>query len=603
MKQIERFQKQIRGLFNAIYRFPLTTVFLVILVIINTMYINDSIAAPDKYIAALVIGAFLGAVAQMIYERFFNKSWEWISLMIAAAILTLGYYLMISPLSEFDFKLSIKTAVMLAALFMAFIWVATIRSKVKFHESFMVNFKGFFISLLFSIVLFAGISIIFAAVDQLLIELSYKVYSHGANVLFALFAPMYYLSITPKYPGKGVNESEGESASLSSAITCPKYLTILISYIIIPITMVFTVILILYIFLNIGKEFWTNNLLEPMLVTYAITVIFVYLLSSGLDNKFANVFKKIFPKILIPIVLLQTISSIMKISDLGLTYGRYYVILFGVFAIFAGIIFSIKPIGKHGSVAALFIIFCIISILPPVDAFSISKRSQIKVLEDVLSRNEMLVGNQLIPKADISKEDQEIIRKTVENLNRVEDLEGLTWLPSDFDYYNDFTEAFGFRQYEYGDSERKYISLSLSRESSIEISGYDAFISTDLNQYESEVSDKFPEESFEITIDGEQYKLLRYAEIDQIVLKLIDENGQELITFHTKELLDYYKGYYSEKETFAKESDLMSIEEATYMVESEKASVAIISKYININESLDSIQFSADVYVLIDIKD
>ena len=544
----------------------------------------------------------MSTVAQMIYERFFDKPKEWIALMTATVLFTLGFYLMIFQLSEYDLKLSVKMAVMIAALFMSFIWIPTIKSKIKFHESFMANFKGFFISLLFTLVFYAGISIIFTAVDQLLFEIDYKAYIHGANVLFALFAPIYFLSITPKYPGKGMKESEEERDALSSAITCPKYLTILISYIIIPITMVFTVILILYIFLNIGQEFWTNNLLEPMLVTYAITVILVYLLSSGLENKVVTIFKKIFPKILIPIVFLQTVASLMKISDLGLTHGRYYVILFGVFAVFSGIVFSIKPIGKHGSVAALFIVFSLISILPPFDAFSVSKKSQIKVLEDTLTRNEMLVENSLIPKVELSEEDKTIIRKSMENLNSVDDLEELSWLPSDFNYYGDFKELFGFNQYEYADSENKYMSLSLSRETAIEIKNYDAFIYSSLNLYENEVSDKFPEETFDITIEDRKYKLIRYGEAKQILLKLMDENGQELISFNAKELYDYYKALYSENEATAKDSVLMSVEEATYRVENEKVSLTIISNYINMSESVDLIQFSADCYIFISIK-
>ena len=57
------------------------------------------------------------------------------------------------------------------------------------------------------------------------------------------------------------------------AAKCPKFFEILISYIIIPLIAVFTIILLVYIIKNIGGEFWSDNLLEPMIVSYSIFVI------------------------------------------------------------------------------------------------------------------------------------------------------------------------------------------------------------------------------------------------------------------------------------------------------------------------------------------
>ena len=112
------------------------------------------------------------------------------------------------------------------------------------------------------------------------------------------------------------------------------------------VTAVFTLILGVYIATNIAGDFWRDNLLEPMIVSYSITVILVYILASRLENRFAQLFRKIFPKVLVPIVIFQTIASIMKIGDMGVTHTRYYVIAFGIFAIASGILFSFLPVRK-----------------------------------------------------------------------------------------------------------------------------------------------------------------------------------------------------------------------------------------------------------------
>src|SRR5699024_12270878 len=138
-------------------------------------------------------------------------------------------------------------------------------------------------------------------------------------------------------------------------------LPILISYVIIPLSMVYTVILLIYVLLNITGDFWKDNLLDPMLISYAVIVILVFFLASSLDNALVTFFKNIFPKILIPIVLFQTIASFLKIEDTGVTYGRYYVIMFGLFALISGVVFSFFSMKKHGWIALSLIIFAIIS--------------------------------------------------------------------------------------------------------------------------------------------------------------------------------------------------------------------------------------------------
>ena len=175
-----------------------------------------------------------------------------------------------------------------------------------------------------------------------------------------------------------------QKESIDEAAHCPKFLEVLISYILIPLIAVFTLILVIYIIKNIGGEFWTDNLLEPMLVSYAITVILVYILASEIENKFTAFFRKVFPKVLVPIVLFQITSSILSLADTGVTHTRYYVILFGLFAAVSGILLSFLPVRKNGVIAALLIVFAIISIVPPVDAFTVSRSSQTNTLKNVL---------------------------------------------------------------------------------------------------------------------------------------------------------------------------------------------------------------------------
>ena len=404
MKFKDSLRTAYKGMGRSISRYPLTVLFLIAVAVLNGIMIEQPKEDYARYLFTFLVGALLSIVGQMIYERFFTQANARYLLMGGAALLALGYYFAVGPQTLYNLAISVKTGVALFALMIAFIWIPSIKSvKVPFHRSFLSAMKAFFITILFTGVLSGGISAIFYATDYLLFNIDYKILSHLLNVVVSLFAPIYFLSMTPLYPGKREELIPDEAwakreETLERQFSVPRFLDILISYIIIPLTAVYTLILLAYVILNIRGEFWTNNLLEPMLVSYAIIVIIVYILACNLENKFALLFRKIFPKILVPIVVFQTIASFLKIQEMGVTHGRYYVILFGIFATIAGLIFSFMKPKHNGLIAIALLVLSAISIIPPIDAFTVSKNNQISFLEQKLTENNMLENNEIVPK-------------------------------------------------------------------------------------------------------------------------------------------------------------------------------------------------------------
>ena len=179
-------------------------------------------------------------MAEVAHERWYSKLSTRLILMGISILLTAGYYLIVMNAEVYDMALNIRTEVALFALLIAFIWVPVIKSEISFNQSFMAVFKSFFIALFFSGVIFGGISIIIAATDQLIFNVDYKAYSHSANIIFLLFAPMYFLSLIPVYPGKTSKDiPKNQLEIINKAAHCPKFLEVLISYIIIPLIALF----------------------------------------------------------------------------------------------------------------------------------------------------------------------------------------------------------------------------------------------------------------------------------------------------------------------------------------------------------------------------
>lgn len=595
MKQIRKLQDRLEGLSDAVTRYPLTSAFLLAATVINAFDIS-TVKDYSKFLITFVVGAFLGSVLQVAYERFFNKSSSRVILMGTAIILTTGYYLIIMPAPKLGMEIGIRTSVALFALLIAFIWVPVIKSRISFNESFMIAFKSFFNSLLFSGVIMGGISVILAAINQLLFHVDSRAFSHAANIVFLLFAPMYFLSLIPAYPGaadenKTQETIDMQNEKLDKAAQCPKFLEILISYIIIPLTAVFTVILIIYIVRNIGGQFWKDNFLEPMLIAYSITVILLCILASRLDNKFALLFRRVFPKVLVPIVIFQIVSSMISLADTGITHTRYYVILFGVFAVAAGVLMSIIPVRKNGIIAALLIAFALVSIMPPTDAFTISRTSQTEKLKNILVKNNMLENNIIKPNSKISEEDKKIITKAVEYLSMMEYTGKIEWLPENFKIYEDFSTTFGFSEYQVPGNIYQGVYLSLEQKTPMDIAGYDSFVHLNVNIPGNNIT----EEIGSIVKSGRKYTLTKQTTSEQGDVYLTEGNNKELIRYSTREIFDKFYNYNASK-------SLISTEEATFSKENDLAKMKFVVQNLNIDKAPNNVYYGADLYVFIKIK-
>lgn len=598
MKLVQNIQDKFQGLIQASKRYPLTVLFLVVIAGLNTYLIQQETDDYINYVYSLIVGVFLSAVAQHIYERFFEKTSQRIALMGGSLLLTLLYFYTIGSSTVYDLEMTVKTSIIFLILAVAFIWVPTIKNRITFSESYLSAFKAFFTTVLFTVILYAGVGFIIFAVDQLLFSVDYKANLHSANLIISLFSPIFFLSYTPGYVTKKDEATQtpeklvAKQNQIKNEVSVPKVLELLISYILIPLTAIFTVILLVYLLQNITGDFWTNNLLEPMLVSYSVTVILVYLLASNIETKSALLFRKIFPKVLVPIVLFQTISSVLKIQETGLTHGRYYVILFGLFAVIAGLIFSILPVKKNGWIAVVLIVLSVISITPPVDAFTVSQTSQTNLLKETLEKNQMLEENKLIPNADVSKEDKIKISQTIYYLTDMDYTEDIKWLaPYGQQLTYQFEEIFGFQPI-YGETgfvnnqpaqDAYYATLDRQQPPVISIEDYDKMIAISYYEFSERSAIEFEvgDSTYAIETQGKEGKNL----------VLMDENKQSLMSIDLQEAMEQVA-------TTTQTENLFTIEEGTVVAENEQVEMKVLFTSIDIYDD----QYNSEFYLFVDVK-
>lgn len=565
MKWIATLKNAFTGMGESIYRFPLTVGYLLAVAILNALMIENTEMDFTRLIYTFLVGAMLSVVGQMLYERFFEKSTARYSFMGVALILTLGYYFAVGPQYEFDIAITTKTFVAVFALLIAFIWIPSIaKEEVSFHQSFLSTVKAFFTSFIFTLVLASGVGAIYSATNYLLFDVDQNVLEHILNVIIALFTPIYFLSMTPVYPI--------EEEKMAHQFTVPSFLEVLISYIVVPLLAIYTLILVIYVVINFTGEFWTDNLLEPLLVSYAVIGILILILSYNLENRLVVMYRQIFPKVLVPIVVFQTIASLLKIREMGITHGRYYVILFGVFATITGLIFSFMKPKYHGYIAAVLLILVTISIVPPVDAFTISKNNQITLLEETLLENEMLQENEIIPNSNVSTDDRIVITKTAEYINNLGYQEEVTFLPENFNVYNDFSRVFGFNQ-TYSPVEDPQMSgqyMYLDREDLV-FETADAEITIFQMLSVSEDQENAPLDSLPFVVNDETYELERELGDRYYTFIVREEDGTALIDFPLEEV---FNGVFADAAEFQEAT--LDVDEATFTVENDNVKLELL---------------------------
>ncbi|NLC06559.1 MAG: DUF4153 domain-containing protein [Syntrophomonadaceae bacterium] len=564
--------RMILGLSGAVLRFPLTVGCLICATIL-TCYMISQHEIPDLLIQKLMftflLGSFLGVTAQFACERFPRLAKARLAVYALSALLTLGYYLIISPVPAIDYGVGARTLVAVFSMFCVFIWLPSFRGRFDFNSVALIHFKSAFTSALYAGVLTAGLAAIIATIDILLFTVNEDWYGYMMAIVWILFATTYYLSLLPRFN----SISRSDQAYAGEASNYPRLLEILVSYIAIPLFAAYTLVLLAY-FIKIGVTLeWPSGQLGPMILAYSAIGFIIYILVSRLENHLAVLYRRIFPKVLIPVVIMQLISVYIRLSTYGVTESRYYVALFGIFSIVMGIVFSFRPAAKNGIIAFMAAGFAIFSIIPPVDAFTVSRVSQITRLQSMLYNAGVLVDGQIYPKPDA---DMNLRLETTSILNYLERrnyLKEVSWLPADFEIKN-MQLVFGFEPaYQYMTGPPNYFFAYLNMEKPLNIDGYDVLFQTGTYWHRD------PQENitYEFEVRGVQYRLiLEQLSPHETRVSVQNAAGKELVA----------TGLYDFANSLTSISDrpegALDAEELTLDTESNGCKLRIVFQNINI---------------------
>ena len=381
-------------------------------------------------------------------------------------------------------------------------------------------FLRFLTAVLYSAVLYIGLSIALWAIDNLFdIDIDGDWYGELWVAIAGVFNTWFFLAGVPE-----------KFASLDADTSYPKGLKVFTQYILISLVFVYLVILYAYE----GKIIiewdwprgWVSNLVLGFTITGILSLLLLWPIQERIENKWVRTFARRYYFALIPLVVMLLLAIWKRISEYGITENRYFVAVLGLWL--GGVVLYFL-LSSTKSIKVIPTTLCVIAFLAsfgPWGAFSVSERSQIGRLTGYLTMNGMLVNNKIKkPKTQPSFNDTREISSIVKYLHETHGLASMqTWFDQDLETLGKdslgidpryqkpalVVQLMGMHYIDQWQLQQdNFFSFQANRNQSIAVGGYEHFIrSRYLNKWGMpRDSIRFAEIQYNINCDFEESRL------------------------------------------------------------------------------------------------
>lgn len=569
----------LNGLHLSLKRFPLTIMFSasVFLTLIIISEANPKENTLTRVAMILALGIPISLCIKLFFEKINEKSiFKLLSVQLCGILFLIVYYFLF--LNTIGMVPITRYVAVSAALYLAFLFIPYFLKKEQF-EMYVINIlTGLFITIIYSIVLYSGLSAILFTIDKLLgIKILGKIYYYTCLFVVFIFSLLYFLSGLP------ISHKE------LSVKSYPKLLRILLLYIVMPLLTAYTIILYIYFGKIIITKQWPVGLVSHLVLWYSVivTIVLFFITPIKNHNTWQNKFFKIFPKIVLPLIVMMFVSIRIRINAYGVTEKRYFVLILGIWLFFIMIYLSFIKRIRNILIPFTLSIVVLISVFGPLSSYSISKMSQNSRFENILIKNKMIKNGKIQSSPDISKEDKSEISSILDYFNKNHNLQDVKYVPKGFKL-NDINNVLGFSfvPQNYGSYMGYFNFITNQSEKSIDITGYDYLFdmrsleNSAANTSSSTLSASYNHETF--------------------VIKIIYKGNQ----IYTKNLNSFVKNLIDKYGMLSKENAL-SPEEMTLTEENEKVKVKFI--FLNISGNRNDLNNGINAkeinfYMLVKIK-
>ena len=380
MKKIkENVKKFLLHFKSGFERFPITII-LAFLHFITGIYIAEVRSfQSDEFVEVnlLLFGSvFITAMFEMLYEKYFYKKNRWLVrgiysvITFAVSIIVFVEYLRTNDYYNIYYFTLIPISIVL------FLLIPILKKKENKEKYLQSVFSNFVITGIFVAVLWIGIEIILTTVNYLFFNsgdsLFFRLTTYSFWFITEVFGASLFLSLLKK-PNDNLENYE-----------FPFIFNLLIKFVIIPLIIIYTGVLYIYMAKVIISMHLPKGLISHLVLWYTAFSVFMMILITPFTqkDKFFENFKKYFSYFSIPLIFASLFAVFQRTYQYGITENRYYVLI-SIFWLLFCMILYIRNMNVTGVFISLIICF-IISVYTPLSAKNVSNFSQSQRLKRML---------------------------------------------------------------------------------------------------------------------------------------------------------------------------------------------------------------------------
>ena len=380
MKKIkENLKKLLLHFKSGFERFPVTII-LVFMHFITGIYIAEvRNFQSDEFIEInfLLFGSiFITAMFEMLYEKYFYKKNRWLVRSVYSVItFVVSIIFFVEYLRTNDYY-NVYFFTLIPISMVLFLLIPILRKKDNREKYLQSVFSNFVTTGIFTAVLWIGIEIILATVNYLFFysgdSLFFRLTTYSFWFITEVFGALLFLSLLKK-PDDNLENYE-----------FPFIFNLLIKFAIIPLIIIYTGVLYIYMARVIISMHLPKGLISHLVLWYTAFSVFIMILITPFTqkDKFFENFKKYFPYFSIPLIFASLFAVFQRTYQYGITENRYYVLI-SIFWLLFCMILYIRNMNVTGVFISLIICF-IISVYTPLSAKNVSNFSQSQRLKRML---------------------------------------------------------------------------------------------------------------------------------------------------------------------------------------------------------------------------
>jgi hypothetical protein len=336
-----------------------------------------------------------------------------------------------------------RVGVALLVSFLAFIVLAAYpKDQSDFAKSFFMTHKALFIALIYGAVIFGGSSGVAGAVKALIYkQMSMKVFEYiGTLVGFLAFT--MFIGYFPDFR-KGIIDQKRETAQKQ-----PRFIEILFGYIMIPIVLALTVVLLLWtgitLFSGLNSSFYQ---LAGIATAYTAGGIWLHVMVTHDETGLAKFYRRVYPITALVILAFEAWALLNQVRKYGLKMDNYSFAIIWFIALVAAILLLILKARAHTPIVAVICALAIVTVLPAVGFQALPVTAQLSRLEKALVSQNILAGDQLVPAAtEPDQQVRETITDAVSYLAGAESAKLPAWFDKQLSEGSTFRAKLGFDQ-------------------------------------------------------------------------------------------------------------------------------------------------------------